>query len=143
MSCQRNKLDVDLTALATMSPAQLRKRWVELSKKPLPRLSPAMLSLALAYELQAKVLAGLSRAAQQRLDQAVAAKTHTRSAAPGMRPVREWHDKVHVVTVGEDGTIGWNGRTWRSLSEVARAITGTRWSGPAFFGLKHRKGKAA
>jgi hypothetical protein len=140
---QREKLDADLAALATLSLAQLRHRWAQATKKPLPRLSPAMLRLALAYELQARVLGGLSRVSQQRLDQAAAAKTRTRSAAPGMRLVREWHGKVHIVTVGEHGAIEWNGKVWRSLSEVARAITGTRWSGPAFFGLKVRKGRAA
>lgn len=143
MTRGRDKLAADLAALATMSPAQLRERWVEASKKPVPRLSPAMLRRALAYELQAKVLGGLSRAAQQRLDQAADAKTQTRSASPGMRLVREWQDKVHIVTIGENGEVEWNGQVWRSLSEVARAITGTRWSGPAFFGLKQRKGKAA
>lgn len=143
MSRQRDKLDAELAALATMSPAQLRERWSQASKKPLPRLSPTMLRLALAYILQAGVLGGLSRAAQQRLDQATAAKTQTRSASPGMRLVREWQGRVHIVTIGETGGVEWNGQTWRSLSEVARAITGTRWSGPAFFGLKQRKGKAA
>ncbi len=143
MSRQRDKLGTDLAALATMSPAHLRERWSQTSKKPLPRLSPTMLRLALAYELQAEVLGGLSRAAQQRLDQASAAKTQTRSASPGMRLVREWQGKVHIVTIGESGEMEWNGQTWRSLSEVARAITGTRWSGPAFFGLKQRKGKVA
>lgn len=53
-----------------------------------------------------------------------------------MRLVREWQGRVHVVEVGDDEVIRWDGREWRSLSEVARAITGTRWSGPAFFGLK-------
>ncbi len=143
MTRGRDKLAVDLAALATMSPAQLRKQWGEISKKPLPRLSPAMLRLAIAYELQAKVLGGQSRAAQQRLDQAAAAKTRTRSASPGMRLVREWQGKVHIVTIGESSAVEWNGQTWRSLSEVARTITGTRWSGPAFFGLKQRKEKAA
>lgn len=56
-----------------------------------------------------------------------------------MRLAREWNGKLHVVTVGEDGVIRWSDGEWRSLSEVARAITGTRWSGPAFFGLKARK----
>jgi hypothetical protein len=55
-----------------------------------------------------------------------------------MRLVREWQGRAHVVTVGEDQVIRWDGREWRSLSEVARAITGTRWSGPAFFGLKKK-----
>jgi hypothetical protein len=101
-----------------------------------------MLRLALAYELQAKVLGDLSRKTKQRLDQVAAAKTHTRDVRPGMRLAREFGGKVHVVTIGEQGQITWNQREWRSLSEVARAITGTRWSGPAFFGLKQKR-KAA
>ncbi len=71
------------------------------------------------------------------------AKTTTREIHPGMRLVREWNGAIHIVQVGEDGVIRWNGKAWNSLSEVARAITGTRWSGPAFFGLKQKKGKAA
>ncbi|SFP85864.1 DUF2924 domain-containing protein [Sphingomonas rubra] len=59
-----------------------------------------------------------------------------------MRLVREWQGQVHVVTVGDDGVICWDEREWRSLSEVARAITGTRWSGPAFFGLKKKAAAA-
>jgi len=59
-----------------------------------------------------------------------------------MRLVREWHGTVHVVTVDETGALHWNDREWRSLSEIARTITGTRWSGPAFFGLKQRKAAA-
>ena len=143
MGHNREKLDADLAALTTMSPAQLRSEWVAVTNKPLPRLSPNMLRLALGYELQVRALGGLSRAVQQRLDQAATARTQTRSARPGMRLVREWQGKVHIVTIGETGEVEWNGKVWRSLSEVARAITGTRWSGPAFFGLKERKEKAA
>jgi hypothetical protein len=51
---------------------------------------------------------------------------------------REWQGRIHVVTVGEDQVVRFEGRDYRSLSEVARAITGTRWSGPAFFGLKRK-----
>jgi len=56
-----------------------------------------------------------------------------------MRLVREWSGTINIVTVGEDKIIRWNERDWKSLSEVARAITGTRWSGPAFFGLKQKR----
>jgi Protein of unknown function (DUF2924) len=52
--------------------------------------------------------------------------------------VREWQGKVHVVTIGENQVIRWEGREFRSLSQVAKAITGTHWSGPAFFGLKKK-----
>ena len=143
MASRRDKLDTVLTALATLSPAQLREQWRKVTGKVLPRVSPAMLRLAFAHELQTKALGGLSRASQQRLDQAAAAKTQTRSASPGMRLVREHNGQVHIVTISETSVVEWNGRSWSSLSEVARAITGTHWSGPAFFGLKQRKGKAA
>jgi hypothetical protein len=59
--------------------------------------------------------------------------------ASGLRLVREWQGTAHVVTVDDTGAIHWNGQRWKSLSEVARVITGTRWSGPAVFGLKQRK----
>ncbi|MCK9826153.1 DUF2924 domain-containing protein, partial [Nocardioides cavernae] len=79
-----------------------------------------------------------SRTVTRSLDQLARGITRTTAAKPGMRLVREWQGGAHVVTVGEDGVISWDGRTWTSLSEVARAITGTRWSGPAFFGLKKK-----
>ena len=97
-----------------------------------------MLRLALAWELQAKALGGLSRLTRQKLDQLARGATRTEPTRPGTRLVREWQGKAHIVTIGEDGVIRWNEREWNSLSEVARAITGTRWSGPAFFGLKRK-----
>ena len=141
MASRRDTLDADLAALVTLSPAQLREQWTKVTGKVLPRVSPALLRLALSYELQVKTLGGLSRASQQRLAQLATAKTQTRNAVPGMRLVREWHGTVHIVTIGEDGAILWNKREWKSLSEIARTITGTRWSGPAFFGLKERMPK--
>ena len=125
-----------------MSKAELGDRWAKLTGRPVPSVSEQMLRLALAYELHAKALGGLSRKARQRLEQVAAAKTVTTDIRPGMRLAREHGGKVHVVTIGEAGQVLWNEREWRSLSEVARAITGTRWSGPAFFGLKHKR-KAA
>jgi hypothetical protein len=127
-----------LAALPEMSSADLRDLWVKLTGTPSPRISPKLMRLALAWEIQASVHGGLSRATQQRLVQMARGKTRTTQAQAGMRLVREWNGEVHVVTVGEDKIIRWKDREWRSLSEVARAITGTRWSGPAFFGLKKR-----
>jgi hypothetical protein len=129
-------IEEQLAALATMSSAHLREHWSKVTGSVVPRVSPAMLRLALAYELQANAHGGLSRATQRTLAQLAGAKTRTSPALPGMRLVREWNGVVHVVTVGDDGVVRWSDRDWRSLSEVARAITGTRWSGPAFFGLK-------
>lgn len=134
----RRSAEEEVAALATLSPAQLREKWAAVTGAAVPKVSPALLRLALAYELQAKAHGGLSRRAQQRLAQLAAAKTRTSDVQPGMRLVREWNGTIHVVTVDDAKAIHWNGREWRSLSEVARAITGTRWSGPAFFGLKRK-----
>jgi hypothetical protein len=136
------RVDEELERLGEMSSAALRTRWVALTGSPVPRISPAMLRLALAWEIQSRAHGGLPRSVSQRLEQLAGAKTATARATAGMRLVREWNGTTHVVTVGEDGRVSWNGRDWRSLSEVARAITGTRWSGPAFFGLKTRKAAA-
>ena len=127
-----------LAELETLSSDALRQRWRSLVGSPAPRISPKMLRLALAWEIQARASAGLARTVSQTLDQLGRGQTRTQAATPGMRLVREWQGRVHVVTVDDDGIIRWDAREWRSLSQVARAITGTRWSGPAFFGLKKK-----
>lgn len=127
-----------LAELGTLPSDVLRQRWRSLVGSPAPKVSPRMLRLALAWEIQARASAGLARTASQTLDQLGRGQTRTQAATPGMRLVREWQGRAHVVTVGEDQVIRWDEREWRSLSEVARAITGTRWSGPAFFGLKKK-----
>ena len=136
------KLDDQLAELETMTKGDLKDRWAKLTGHPIPKVSEKMLRLALAYRLQAKALGGLSPKTKQRLDQIAAGKTETKDIRPGMRLAREFGGKVHVVTIGDHGEILWNEREWGSLSEVARAITGTRWSGPAFFGLREKR-KAA
>lgn len=135
-------IDEQVAELDDLDLGDLRARWVSLTGRAAPRVGTPTLRLALAYEMQVRALGGLARGTQQRLSQLTAAKTVTRQALPGMRLVREWNGTAHVVTVGEKGEIEWNGKMWGSLSEVARTITGTRWSGPAFFGLKTPK-KAA
>lgn len=132
------KVEEALARLPTLSSAELKAEWRRLTNTPLPRISPSLLRLALAWEIQARAYGGLSRETTRTLDQLAAAKTKTRPVTAGMRLVREWNGKAHVVTVGGDKVIRWNDREYRSLSEVARAITGTRWSGPAFFGLKKK-----
>ena len=125
------EMEIDATAV-------LRERWQRLVGGPAPRVSPKMLRMALAWEIQARASGGLPRSCSQTLDQLGRAQTRTQTVVAGMRLVREWGGRVHVITVGEDQVIRWDDREWRSLSEVARAITGTRWSGPAFFGLKKK-----
>ena len=137
------ELKEELAALDAMSRQDLRGRWAMLTGRAVPEVSAKMLRLAIGYELQAKAHGALSRAAVRNLDQAAAGKSVTSDLRPGMRLAREHGGTVHVVTIGEAGEIIWNAREWRSLSEVARAITGTRWSGPAFFGLRKADRKAA
>ena len=131
-------LEQEIAALETLSSVDLRQRWAALTGSPVPRISPALLRLALAWEIQARRLGGHTREVTRQLAQLASGQTRTARSQPGMRLVREWQGRVHVVTIDEEQLIHWDDRTWRSLSEVAREITGTRWSGPAFFGLKKK-----
>lgn len=129
-------------ALSDLDGPALRQRWETETGSPAPRISPKLLRLALAWHIQAETLGGLSPSVRRRLAQAAGGKSTTRTASAGTRLVREWQGVVHVVTIGENGTICWNEQEWSSLSAVARAITGSHWSGPAFFGLR-KKAQAA
>jgi len=120
---QGNTLDERLAALATLSLPQLRDVWRRITDKPLPRVSAALLRLALAWELQAFVHGGLSRRTQQTLDQLARGNTRTRATQPGMRLMREWNGTLHVVTVEDDGTIRW------VLSVIERTVRLRRSSG--------------
>lgn len=138
-------VEAELEKLESMDLEALRHQWRVRMKSDPPKVSAGLLRLALAYELQVRASGGLSSASEKALASYAPRKTAARpvprlpTARPGMRLVRVWNDTAHVVTVSEDGAIEWNGRTWRSLSVVARAITGTQWSGPKFFGLRDRK----
>jgi len=131
-------LPEQLAALDRLSAPELRARWSTLTGGPSPKISIGLLRLALAWEIQARALGGQSRETVRKLDQLERGLTRTTPEQAGMRLIREWNGKAHVVTIDEQKRISWNGRQWSSLSEVARAITGTRWSGPAFFGLKKK-----
>lgn len=137
-----NEVEAEIAALDALAPRALRQRWALVTGgAPVPNVSTGLLRLALAWEIQAKAYGGMPRKLSMTLEQMSRGLTRTAPARPGMRLAREWNGKVHVVTVGGDCLVTWEDREYRSLSEVARAITGTRWSGPAFFGLK--KAKAA
>lgn len=84
-----------------------------------------------------RLLHRIERAARKEGDGTGPAKA-SNALAPGGRLIREWNGATHTVDVTEDGFV-WNGVQYRSLSAIARTITGTRWSGPRFFGLKPEK----
>jgi hypothetical protein len=132
--------------LQALDAPALRTRWNEAFGRPPPkRTSRQLLLRALAYHVQAQMLRGLQPATRRQLaraaDEIGAGRTPSASLPvikPGTRLLREWHGVTHEVIMLEDG-VQYRGETWASLSAVAREITGTRWSGPLFFGLKGRR----
>jgi len=136
----------DLAALPDLPLDALKDRWQALYGAPPPsRLGRALMVRAIAYRMQEQALGGLEPAIRRRLAQAAedAAAGRVPSAIPsaikpGTRLLREWQGVIHEAILLEDG-VQYHGKTWASLSAVAREITGTRWSGPLFFGLKGRR----
>jgi hypothetical protein len=109
---------------------------------PPRRLSTPFLRRILAFEVQTQRHGGLSAALQIKLASIAAGKDRhsTPKLRPGGRLIREWNGVSHVVDVTEDAYL-WRGARHRSLSAIARAITGAHWSGPRFFGLNGRAGQ--
>lgn len=132
-----------LQALEQMDYATLQSEWRRLYRAPPPkRVARDLLMLGVAWKIQEQAYGGLSAATKRRLaDLANSMErdgdvTRNRVAhfKPGAKLVREWHGVAHTVIVLDEG-FEWNGQRWRSLSAIAREITGVHWSGPRFFGL--------
>lgn len=128
----------ELDALESMSRAELRAAWNREVRTTSPNVSAGLLRLALAHHLQSKAMGGITKAMDRKLKEIAESGAGERITS-GTRLVREWRGKVHVVIVSDDKRYRWQDRDWNSLSEIARTITGTQWSGPAFFGIKARK----
>jgi hypothetical protein len=145
-----SRLGERLGRLGVLDRAGLRQEWRELFGCPPPSFSRDLLLRALAYRIQELEAGGLPRTVARQLSSTLAAeqpeRTRTSGAdldlRPGLRLVREWHGRTHVVTVTENG-FEHAGRRYQSLSEIARAITGTRWSGPRFFAPTRRERESA
>jgi hypothetical protein len=130
-----------LERLDELGPAELKEEWARCHGVPAPSVTPDLLRLGIAYRLQEKKQGGLSRESKRLLRQAIAvarqdnaATSPPRRLTPGTRLVRDWYGVGHTVIVLEDG-FEYDGRTWRSLTAITRAITGSHRNGPAFFGL--------
>jgi len=126
----------ELAALESMKRDELRVAWVRRMKTTPPNLSVGMLRLALAQAIQSKALGGITKSMDRKLRELAAGKT---GPSPGTRFTRAWQGKIHVVTVTADEKFNWQGTEYDTLSQVACAITGTHWSGPAFFGTRKRR----
>lgn len=139
-------MDEMLKGIEAMDLQALRDQWEELSGDEAPRaMSKELLRLAVAYKIQEQEFGGLSRRTSLRLRALSNGNSVNISAVsssqlkPGTKLLREWNGKVHEVSALEDGRYAYAGRVWKSLSEIARQITGVRWSGPRFFGTRERK----
>ena len=149
---------IEIGVLAGLGHTALRQRWQECYGTDAPRsMSPQLLRLAIAYRIQEKAFGGLSSALRARLEAAAirgAGGSRTGPSRPvrknvrfrykpGTRLLREWQGRTHEVIVVEDGDFLYAGARFRSLSKIAREITGTQWSGPSFFGLNQTRESTA
>ncbi len=144
-SSQRTEqISAQIAALASLSTMELKIGWRDLyGTEPPPRISRELLSRAIAYRLQERAFGGLDPATRRLLERGAEDRSArgrkqfapARKVAPGTLLIREWHGAAHQVTVHDQGVV-YHGTRYGSLSEVARLITGSRWSGPLFFGLR-------
>ena len=141
-------IEQTIASLFDLDHAALKERWRALrGGDPPKRISRQLLLRALAHAMREKAFGGLSPTVRHRLQRLAAELQSTGRITnigqqpkfkSGMRLIREWQGRTHEVEVIEHG-FQWNGTTYRSLSAIARAITGTRWNGHVFFGLKSRQ----
>jgi len=147
MNNRGSDLQVDIHDLDRLFRSELRALWTQvLGEQPPATLGRDVLALGIAYACQERRQGGLSKPVARELarlfEQVLRGdRTETPAALTAPLPrsgtilVREWQGTAHHVTVADDGFL-WNGRTYRSLSGIARAITGTNWNGPRFFGMR-------
>ena len=144
VSSTTSALAHEIAALRQATSVDLKERWRSLyCTEPPRRISRDLLVRALAYRIQEKALGGLKPATRRLLAKVAAHASANRpievAPNPDLKPgtvlLREWHGTQHQVVVREDGIL-FRGKPYKSLSEVAYRITGTKWSGPRFFGLK-------
>lgn len=123
--------------LEGMSRDQLARRWQDCFGVPAPALSRStLLRQAVAWHLQTKAMGGLSLVEKRKI--AAGSPNTTKEASVGSRLIRVWQNQTHQVTVLNDGYL-YQDKRWKSLSAIAKYITGTAWSGPVFFDLKKAK----
>ena len=111
------------------------KRWREVfGRSPPKSLSLKFMKRVLIWELQTRVLGGISNQTDRQLKRIASGRTIPAFAKPGSHLVREWNGRTYQVEVVEGGYV-MDGKIWKSLTALAKHITGAHWSGPRFFGL--------
>jgi hypothetical protein len=149
-------IEIEIAHLRDLDLKGLRARWQSVLQRPAPdHLSRQLLFAIIAYRIQAERFGDLDHETSQLLDRAGGKESGAAMSArlvsldqkrtelkPGTVLVREWDRRSQRVMVMSDG-FAWNGQTYDSLSKVAFAITGTRWNGPRFFGLRDKEDRLA
>ena len=145
-------LDAEIARLRELGVGELRSHWhTALGRWPPSHLPRHLLFRVLVYRLQADHLGDLDSESRRLLDRSESPEKAAQQAdlshravelRPGTMLAREWNGQMHRVTVLADG-FAWNGKTYPSLSKVAFTITGTRWNGPKFFGLRDKPSKGS
>lgn len=128
---------LEVKDLSDMKRPELLMAWQVILKGPSPHhISSPVIRRIIAFEIQSRKQGGLPKTLSRKLLQIQNGKKPDtqNTLAPGSRLIREWNGVSHIVDVTKDGYV-WNGKSFKSLSAIARAITGARWSGPRFFGL--------
>lgn len=142
-----NAIDIaaEVTRLEALTNFELRRDWRQLhGMQPPKSLSRDLLLRGITYKIQERAFGGLSKSVLRKLSKALpeARGNSDRTARirmkAGTRLVREWNGQTHTVVVLADG-VEWRGKRYRSLTTVAREITGAHWSGPRFFGLAMKR----
>ena len=128
------KLQEQLCRLTAMTSADLREEWRRIYRGDPPRLSADLLRHGIAYRLQEKALGGLPGAVCRQLKRVTTGTVPSGRLKPGTQLVRTWNGRTVSVRVTEDG-FEFGDQTFRSLTAIAREVTGVAWSGPRFFGL--------
>jgi Protein of unknown function (DUF2924) len=142
-------IESELNRLSKLNLSELRAMWFSVLGSDAPvSLSPNTLKAAIAYHVQQQTHGGLSKQMRLRLKALMGAPRHGSATAghaklikPGTKFLREWQNKVHEVQAIAAGKFIYDGRSYNSLTVIAREITGTHQSGPKFFGLKRIKFK--
>jgi hypothetical protein len=138
------EIEAEIDRLRSMPKAELRDRYRSLFKAEPPKaFGPDLLRRSIAYRIQEQAYGGLDAATRRLLNNLMAQQAKSkdgrivipRRIKPGAVLVREWKGQSHRVMVLEDG-FAYEGNPYTSLSEIARLITGARWNGPRFFGLR-------
>lgn len=139
-----SEIIASVEAITAMTAAQIIEEWEGVHGVPAPAIAPSLLARDLAHRAQVALTGGINKRLERRLHELAASVGGESAAQVGRRKslgygtqiLREWGGQTHRVTVEAEGRYLYNGQTWSSLSAIARAITGARWSGPRFFGTR-------